>query len=79
MLARDPFNRPGVCEVLDIFYADRETPGQEPDWAAIKTELFKTSQPLYSLTTDLLRALWIVYEDEAYARTAMWAVKNGVR
>jgi hypothetical protein len=66
-----PLDNPDVSALLDILFADRE-PGAEPDWAAIKTKIFLAQGPLQILALDLLRALWLVYEDEAAAMTALW-------
>ena len=63
---------PAVCEILDLYY-DRE--GEEPDWAAIKTRLFTLTDSSYSVTLNLLRALWAIYEDTAAWETLQLHLK----
>lgn len=57
-----------VTDVLDLFY-DRD--GQEPDWAAVKTRLFSANDSLYTLIVNLLKAMWVIYEDGASWETVL--------
>lgn len=74
-MSRSPFDSTTVCEVLDIFYADLD---HEPDWAAIRTRLLLTTEPLYSVTEELLRAVWIVYEDSQAGLARLYKAKHGL-
>lgn len=62
-----------VTDILDLFY-DRE--GQEPDWAAIKTRLFSATDSHYTLVINLLKAVHLIYEDEAAAQTLLWRLEQ---
>lgn len=62
-----------VTDILDLFF---ENDANEPDWAAIKTRLFAVTDSQYSLTVNLLRAFWAVYEDPASFATIMWRLEN---
>ena len=73
----DPFI-PEVCDILDIFFADRDDPTQEPDWEAIRTRLFASRLSLYSVVVDLLRVIHLVYEDEAAGLTRLYREKHGL-
>ena len=57
-----------VTDILDLFY-DRD--GQEPDWAAVKTRLFTATDSSYSLIINLLKAVWVIYEDGATWETVL--------
>ena len=73
----DPFS-PEVCDILDIFFADREDPHTEPDWEAIRTRLFASQLSLYAVVVDLLRVIHLVYEDEAAGLTRLYREKHGL-
>jgi hypothetical protein len=73
----DPFT-PVVCDVLDIFFADRDDPAYGPDFEAIRTRLFASGESLYTVAVDLLRVMHLVYEDEAAARTVLFREKHGL-
>lgn len=78
-MSADFFDMPEVTAILDHFYADKESPEQEPDWDHIHDLLFNTSQPLYSLTLNLLKALHFMYEEDfESAFTQIWARKHGL-
>jgi hypothetical protein len=62
-----------VTEILDLFF---ERDGHEPDWAAIKTRLFSMTDSHYKVIIGLLRAFWIVYEDQAAFDTLMYRLKE---
>ena len=62
-----------VTDILDLFY---ENDANEPDWAAIKTRLFLTTDSHYSLILNLLRAFHAVYEDPAAAATVLWRLEH---
>ena len=76
-MVTDPFS-PEVCDILDIFFADRDDPHTEPDWEAIRTRLFSSQLSLYGVVVDLLRVMHLVYEDEAYAHTRLFKEKHGL-
>jgi hypothetical protein len=75
MSARPWYDSETVCEVLDIFYADL---AHEPDWAAIRTRLLATDEPLYSVTVELLQAVFTIYEDESAGLARLFASKHGL-
>ena len=62
-----------VTDILDLFY---ENSGQEPDWAAVKTRLFTATDSHYTLIIGLLKAMWLIYEDEAAAKTLLWKLEQ---
>ena len=78
MSQTDFFDMPEVTAILDHFYADKESPEQEPDWDHIHDLLFNTSQPLYSLTLNLLKAVWWFYEDPQSGLSRIYAEKHGL-
>ncbi|MGN6653834.1 MAG: hypothetical protein ACTHJ9_00665 [Rhodanobacter sp.] len=73
--AREWYDSETVCEVLDIFYADLD---HEPDWAAIRTRLLATNEPLYSVAVELLQAVFTIYEDESAGLARLFASKHGL-
>lgn len=63
---------PAVSDILDIFY---NPDGTEPDWAAIKTRLFIETDSSYTITVNLLQAVWAIYEDTAAWETLQLHMK----
>ena len=61
--------------MLDIFYADLD---HEPDFAAIRTRLLMTNEPLYSVCEELLRAVWFVYESPQAGMSRLYKAKHGL-
>lgn len=78
MSSKSPFDSPDVCAILDIFYDERPTPEDEPDWAAIESRLFATNAGMYGLALNLLKAVWLTYEDPQSSLSRLWAEKNGL-
>ena len=68
-----PLDNEDVAKILDILFADHEDHDPEPDWAAIETRIFECRDSLYHVMLDLLKAFWLVYEDEAAALSALYA------
>jgi hypothetical protein len=68
MSAKETIYTKDVTDVLDLFY-DRD--GQEPDWAAVKTRLFSATDSHYTLIVNLLKAVWVIYEDRATWETVL--------
>lgn len=64
---------PDVTDILDLFF---ENDGSEPDWAAIKSRLFVATESHYSLVVNLLKAVHLIYEDEAAAKTLLWRLEQ---
>jgi hypothetical protein len=56
-------NAENVSRILDLFY---EQDGREPDWAAIRTEVFLSLDP-DSVLLDILKAFHAIYEIEDFA------------
>lgn len=77
-MSASPFDSPTVCEVTDIFYAERPTPEDEPDWAAIRTRLMQTHESLYTVAEGLLRVVWQMYEDPQSGLARLYAEKHGL-
>lgn len=63
---------PAVCDILDLYY-DRD--GAEPDWSAVQTRLISEVGSSYTLTLNLLQALFSVYEDTAAWETQALYIK----
>jgi hypothetical protein len=64
---------PDVTDILDLFYAND---GHEPDWAAIRTRLHRSTESYFNVTIGLLRAFHAVYEDQAAFTTLMYRLKE---
>lgn len=62
-----------VTDILDLFF---ENDGHEPDWAAIKTRLHTCTDSYFGVTLGLLKAVHLIYEDEAAAKTLLWRLEQ---